>query len=87
MKVKRSYPLTSVEEVEYKEAEDPTSFRLIFSTYIMILQAETADEAKDWVECINNGEIMQKLYYNNNIGSLSPHFTARLELYEGNKAI
>jgi hypothetical protein len=57
VKVKRSYPLTSVEDVEYKEAEDPTSFRLIFSTYIMILQAETADEAKDWVECINNGEI------------------------------
>lgn len=54
--MKRSYPLTSVEDVEYKEAEDPTSFRLIFSTYIMILQAETADEAKDWVECINNGE-------------------------------
>ena len=41
----------------YKELEDPTAFRLIFSTYIMILQAETADEAKDWVECINNGEI------------------------------
>ena len=56
VKIKRSYPLTSIEDVEYEEAEDPTSFRLIFSTYIMYLQAETADEAKDWVECINNGE-------------------------------
>ena len=56
VKIKRNYPLTSIEAVEYKEKEDPTNFRLIFSTYIMILQAETADEAKDWVECINNGE-------------------------------
>ena len=59
MKVKSfkcSYPLISIEDIEYKEMEDPTTFRIIFPTDVMILQAKIADEAKDWVECINKGE-------------------------------
>ena len=54
MKVKRSFPLTSVETVEYDE-KDPTTFQLIFSNCIEILQAETAEEASDWVEKIVEG--------------------------------
>lgn len=53
--MRRSYPLTAVEEVEYKESESPLVFRLVFSTYILILQAETQSEAKDWVDKITKG--------------------------------
>lgn len=56
MKVKRSFPLTSIEEVEYDEANEPTTFRLVFSNCIEVLQAETQDEASDWVEKIVEGE-------------------------------
>ena len=55
MKVKRSYPLTSVENVKYDEDSEPNVFYVIFSTYEMTLQAESADEAKDWVKSINDG--------------------------------
>ena len=55
MKVKRSFPLISIEKVEYSETHDPTIFRLIFSNFIEILQAETAEEASDWVEKISEG--------------------------------
>ena len=56
MKVKRRFPLTSIEKVEYKAANEPTIFRLIFSNYIEILQAETPEEASDWAEKIKTGE-------------------------------
>ena len=55
MKVKRSFPLISIEKVEYSKTHDPTIFRLIFSNFIEILQAETAEEANDWVEKISEG--------------------------------
>ena len=55
MKVKRSFPLTSVETVEYDETKDPTKFQLIFSNSIESLQAETTEEASDWVEKIIEG--------------------------------
>lgn len=57
VKVKRSYPLTAVESVEYDEESNPLQFQLIFSTYIMSLVAESAEEARDWVEKINGGKI------------------------------
>ena len=61
MKVKRSFPLTSIEKVEYDKVEydkenKSTTFRLLFSNCIEILQAETALEASDWVEKIVDGE-------------------------------
>lgn len=56
MKVKRSFPLTSIEKVEYDEANKATTFRLVFSNCIEVLQAETAEEANDWVEKIVDGE-------------------------------
>lgn len=56
MKVKRSYPLTSVKDVKYNEETERNVFYVIFSTYIMTLEAETEDEAKDWVKSIDDGE-------------------------------
>ena len=56
MKVKRSFPLTSIEEVEYDKENKSTTFHLLFSNCIEILQAETALEASDWVEKIVDGE-------------------------------
>ena len=55
MKVKRSFPLTSIETVEYDETNDPTKFQLVFSNCIESLQAETTEEASDWVEKIVEG--------------------------------
>lgn len=52
--MKRSYPLTAVESVEYDETT-PLQFQLVFSTYIMTLVAESEKEARDWVEKINGG--------------------------------
>ena len=56
MKVKRSFPLTSIQKVEYNPENEPTIFRLIFSNYIEILQADTPEEASDWVDKIRTGE-------------------------------
>ena len=53
--MKRSYPLTAVEKVEY-ETSNPLCFQLVFSTYVMTLQAESEEDAKDWVQKINEGE-------------------------------
>lgn len=55
--MKRSFPLISIEKVEYNDEHEPTIFRLIFSSFIEILQAETKEEAKDWVEKITEGSI------------------------------
>lgn len=54
-KVKRSYPLTAVEKVEYDNVQNPLLFKLVFSTYILSLQAESEEDARDWVEKINSG--------------------------------
>ena len=56
MKVKRSFPLTSVETVDYDESSDPKKFRITFSNCIEILQAQTVEDANDWVEKIVQGE-------------------------------
>ena len=56
MKVKRSFPLTSVETVDYDESGDPKRFCLTFSNSVEILQAQTAEDASDWVEKIVQGE-------------------------------
>ena len=42
--------------MEYDEEKEPTTFRLVFSNCIEVLQAETRDEASDWVEKIVEGE-------------------------------
>ena len=55
--MKRSFPLISIENVEYDETHDPTSFHLIFSNFTELLQAETVEEAKDWVQKITEGRI------------------------------
>ena len=54
--MKRSFPLISVEKVDYDEASDPTRFILAFSNFTEILRASSAKEAKDWVEKIIDGE-------------------------------
>ena len=54
--MKRSYPLTGVEKVEYDNTQNPLLFKLVFSTYILSLQAESEEDARDWVEKINDGE-------------------------------
>ena len=56
VKVKRSYPLTAVERVEYESVDNPLQFQLVFSTYVVTLQAESEEEARSWVEKINEGE-------------------------------
>ena len=56
MKVKRTFPLISIEKIEYDETQKATIFRLIFSNFTEILQAETIEEASDWVEKISEGE-------------------------------
>ena len=55
-KVKRSFPLTSVENVEYDQANSPTKFVLAFSDCVEILHAETVEEASDWVDKITEGK-------------------------------
>lgn len=42
--------------MEYDEEKEPTIFHLVFSNCIEVLQAETRDEASDWVEKIVEGE-------------------------------
>ena len=56
VKIRRNYPLTSVERIDYPVGEDRLTFRLIFSTYMMTLRAESQSEAEDWVEKIKGGE-------------------------------
>ena len=58
MKVRRSFPLTSIEKIEYEpdsKEPGPRVFKLLFPTHIMMLQAETVEDAKDWVEKIREG--------------------------------
>ena len=60
VKVRRSFPLTSIEKIEYDpdiKEPGPKVFKLLFSTYVMTLQAETREDAKDWVEKIENGRL------------------------------
>lgn len=56
MKVKRSFPLISIEKVAYSETHNPTIFQLIFSNFTEVLQAETAEDAEEWVDEIRDGE-------------------------------
>ena len=63
VKVKRSFPLTSIEKVEYNAGNEPNIFRLIFSNYVEILRAETPEEASDWAQKIRTGEDHIQLEY------------------------
>ena len=57
-KVRRTFPLTSIEKIEYKpdsKEPGPRVFKLIFPTDIITLQAESKEDANDWVEKIENG--------------------------------
>ena len=58
--MRRSYPLVSVELVEYDADSDPTAFRLLFPTYVMTLHAGTASEAQDWVTKIRTGQPVEQ---------------------------
>ena len=58
VKVRRSFPLTSIEKIEYEpdsKEPGPRVFMLIFPTHIMTLQANSTEDAKDWVEKIEQG--------------------------------
>ena len=52
MEVEHSYSLPNIEKLHY---DDATSFHLSFPTFTTVLQAETAEEAKDWIEKIKTG--------------------------------
>lgn len=56
VKIKRGFPLTSVEDVVYSPEMDPTAFELVLASTIMKLVAESSEEARDWVEKITEGE-------------------------------
>ena len=55
MRVKHSYPLTSIKTVDYDESSDPKKFHLNFSNCVEIFQAQTVEDAKEWVEKIVQG--------------------------------
>ncbi|XP_064406324.1 1-phosphatidylinositol 4,5-bisphosphate phosphodiesterase delta-1-like [Halichondria panicea] len=53
VKVRRNYPLTSIEDIVYNDNE-PTKFHLLFQKYEMVLEADSEGEAKNWADCIRN---------------------------------
>ena len=55
VKVRRSFPLTSVECVE-EDQDSPQVFRLVFPTTIMVLEASSPEDAIDWVQKIRDGK-------------------------------
>lgn len=52
MKVRRSFPLTSVESIK---EDGPLVFKLVFRTTVMVLEASSPEEATDWVRKIRDG--------------------------------
>ena len=57
--MRRSFPLTSIEKIEYdsdSKEPGPRVFKLLFPTYVMTLEAETSEDAEDWVKEIRTGE-------------------------------
>lgn len=55
VKVRRNYPLTSLEDIVYTD-DEPLAFHLLFQKYEMILEADNEAEAKSWADAIRNGE-------------------------------
>ena len=56
VKVRRSFPLTSVERVE-DDKDNTQVFRLVFKNTIMVLEASSPKDATEWVQSIRDGEL------------------------------
>ncbi len=56
VKIKRSFPLTSVESIVYSPETDPTMFELMFPRTVMTLVSDSPEEARDWVQKITESE-------------------------------
>ena len=56
VKVRRSFPLTSVERVE-DDKDNTQEFRLVFQNTIMVLEASSPEDATEWVQNIRDGEL------------------------------
>lgn len=54
--MENSYLLSTVNKITDDGALGPTSFHLVLPTSTITLQAESQEDAKDWVEKINSGE-------------------------------
>ena len=48
--------------MDYDETNEPTTFRLIFSNCIEVLQAETVEDTSDWVDKIVDGRCFARHY-------------------------
>ncbi|KAL5473727.1 hypothetical protein EMCRGX_G028261 [Ephydatia muelleri] len=57
VKVRRSFPLTSVECVE-DDKENTQVFRLVFQKTVMVLEASSPEDATEWVQNIRDGELL-----------------------------
>lgn len=68
VKVKRSFPLTSIEEVKYDDSTDATTFQLVLSNCVEVLKAETVEDARDWVEKIVSGKCRSFSHYLTTLG-------------------
>ena len=51
VKVRKSFPLTSILKVEFVE-DSPATFRLVFKNFLMDLEASNIIEASEWVQAI-----------------------------------
>ena len=56
VKVRRSFPLTSVECVE-DDKDNTQVFRLVFQKTVMVLEASSPEDATEWVQKIKDGEL------------------------------
>ncbi len=56
VKIKRSFPLTSVDSIVYSPETDPTTIELMFPTTVMTLISDSPEEARDWAQKITESE-------------------------------
>ena len=52
------YPLTTIIDIVYNEAEDPFVFKLVFEHSVMLLESPDMFECKLWVMAIRKGNII-----------------------------
>ena len=55
MNVQKQFPLTSIIDIIYDEADNPVEFKLVFQKNILILEAHNVGSCKQWVENIQKG--------------------------------
>ena len=62
VEIEHSYSLSTVEKLNYDDVINPASFHLVFPNFTIILQADTQEEIKDWVEKIRTGGYHYGMY-------------------------